>query len=158
MPSCNAGSLAEEAPQWALDMENRLIHSRQWKSFATQVVLHNVAIRRKQQNEWAVPRLHNILCADGEPLTPLSLPLPILPMPTIPPAPASGTAVDSPPPLPSVDVVIPKAHPLFPANKRALRALSGVDLTTLLAAYNCAVPRGIAARRKAFARHIGVTL
>ncbi|KAF9021946.1 hypothetical protein BDZ89DRAFT_1071086 [Hymenopellis radicata] len=149
------------APQWAIDMENRITQRMEWGFRVHDIHLHNSEVAQREQSEWNLSRFLNASCThDGEPLAPLPLPLPRIAVPAIPPPPVPGTAANHPPPWAPPAIVVPAADPAFPANKGALRAMSGPALDTLLQSYRLpGVNVGtVADRRTRFAHHIGVTL
>ncbi|KAJ6623786.1 hypothetical protein B0H10DRAFT_2186886 [Mycena sp. CBHHK59/15] len=148
------------APQWAIDMENRLSHQQQWDSHILKISLHNMKIAEIEQAEWNVARfLNSIRSKDVDPLTPLPTLFARLPVPAIPALPVPGAAVNLPPPFAPPPIVVPAAHALFPADMAALRGLTSLNLNALLVAYGCPGQNlPVNQKRAVFARHIGVAL
>ncbi|KAJ7877220.1 hypothetical protein B0H14DRAFT_2567832 [Mycena olivaceomarginata] len=66
---------------------------------------------------------------DGEPLNPLPQPIA---RHAVSPVPAAPVAIEPPPAFIPAPVVLPPAHPNFPATKGALRRLNGVNLTVAI--------------------------
>ncbi len=162
----------DDAPQWGLDMEHRIlwsIHSlrvnvaigrfEREQQYVFVSILHHHVADTAQSASWAAKRYLNSAAVDAQdPIYALELPSPpISIVKPLPPAPGE------PPNRPPDILPVPPAagvHPLFPKTMDALNNLSGSNLTTLLLAYNVPgkVPRTVQDRRIRFAQFIGVSI
>ncbi|KAJ7459074.1 hypothetical protein B0H11DRAFT_2060325 [Mycena galericulata] len=145
-------------PQWAVDMHNSRLHLISWQFYGMAIMRYNAQIDHIEQRARCSARAFNARRKGNEPLIPLSQPIARHTVSPLPDAPVAGAPLILPPDFVPAPVVLPPAHPNFPATKAALRHLGAADLTALLAAYDCAPQEDVEAQRSAFARFIGVRL
>ncbi|KAJ6486131.1 hypothetical protein C8R47DRAFT_1216751 [Mycena vitilis] len=144
----------DDTPQWARELR----HNQLWQGYQMNVGMHNLSVDYVECAARTLARLLNKSCRhDAAPLSPLPLPAQI-PFVATPPPPAPGSPANPPPSFTPGEVVLNAPHPLFPADRGALRRLSDRDATTLLVAYGLPAKRSHAARKAAFAQFIGAHL
>ncbi|KAJ7079135.1 hypothetical protein B0H15DRAFT_933608 [Mycena belliarum] len=157
-----APGLLGGAPQWAIDMENRLCHQQQWDAHILKISFHNLAVSTQEQAEWNAARfLNSVRSKDVDPLTalPAQFQRVVVPAIPLPPAPGPGAVVDLPAPFIAPPIVVPAAPALFPVGMAALHGLNAGNLTALLVAYGLPGQNlPVNQKRVIFARHIGVVL
>ncbi|KAF7328740.1 hypothetical protein MVEN_02502700 [Mycena venus] len=127
----------EPAPQWAIDMNNVLLHQIGWRSYRQEIMQYCTQIQLREEGAWQTARTYNLNCKlNGDHLLPLPQPIPKPVLPLIPPAPAAGAPLVLPPAFDPAPIFLQPAHPKFPAIKGAMYNLNAATLTALLAAYN----------------------
>ncbi|KAJ7888999.1 hypothetical protein B0H13DRAFT_1888213 [Mycena leptocephala] len=149
------------APEWALSLEKTIFdtlqaalvlqHTMAWWNYKTAVQFHNSEVHRLEMEAWKAARIIN--SQNPAQFAALPLPFPRLDLPLVPPRPMAGATINPLTPFVAPNIVVPDAHPFFPASKSALSCLGVNQLSVLLAAY--CVPENELDARGRFAQFIG---
>ncbi|KAJ7936460.1 hypothetical protein B0H13DRAFT_1853525 [Mycena leptocephala] len=123
------------APEWALSLEKTIFdtqqaalvlqHTMAWWNYKTAVQFHNSEVHRLEMEAWKAARIIN--SQNPAQFAALPLPFPRLDLPLVPPRPMAGATINPLTPFVAPNIVVPDAHPFFPASKSALSCLGDLS-------------------------------